>query len=155
MVGFIKPFNNDPSVGHLSTPVTSSKPTKVYLGNLPLYREGLSPVFRGLEIGITHGYFLIGPFYKLGPLRNSEISLLGGFLSSLGLITLLTICLNLYGRATFQVEGTFKKKDLINVEGWNDLLNVEGWNDFTAGFFIGSVGGAGFAYMILITKLGL
>ena len=76
MSEFIKPYNNDPFVGNLSTPVTTSTATKLYLGNLPIYRKGLSPLLRGLEIGMAHGYFLIGPFYILGPLRNSENCLL-------------------------------------------------------------------------------
>ena len=63
MSEFIKPYNNDPFVGNLSTPVTTSTATKLYLGNLPIYRKGLSPLLRGLEIGMAHGYFLIGPFY--------------------------------------------------------------------------------------------
>ena len=76
MSEFIKAYNNDPFVGNLSTPVTTSTATKLYLGNLPIYRKGLSPLLRGLEIGMAHGYFLIGPFYILGPLRNSENALL-------------------------------------------------------------------------------
>nr|QBS14301.1 photosystem I subunit XI [Gonyostomum semen] len=93
MANFIKPYNNDSSVGHLSTPITSSAATKAFLGSLPAYRPGLSPLLRGLEIGMTHGYFLIGPFDKLGPLRNSSIALLAGFLSAIGLIIILSICL--------------------------------------------------------------
>ena len=81
MSEFIKPYNNDPFVGNLSTPVTTSTATKLYLGNLPIYRKGLSPLLRGLEIGMAHGYFLIGPFFILGPLRNSENALLVGFLA--------------------------------------------------------------------------
>ena len=91
MSEFIKPYNNDPFVGNLSTPVTTSTATKLYLGNLPIYRKGLSPLLRGLEIGMAHGYFIIGPFYILGPLRNSENALLVGFLSALGLILILTL----------------------------------------------------------------
>ena len=82
MSEFIKAYNNDPFVGNLSTPVTTSTATKLYLGNLPIYRKGLSPLLRGLEIGMAHGYFLIGPFYILGPLRNSENALLVGILCS-------------------------------------------------------------------------
>jgi photosystem I subunit 11 len=78
MSEFVKPYNNDPFVGNLSTPVTTSTATKLYLGNLPIYRKGLTPLLRGLEIGMAHGYFLIGPFYILGPLRNSENALLVG-----------------------------------------------------------------------------
>nr|YP_011006585.1 Photosystem I reaction centre subunit XI [Halosiphon tomentosus]WAM63730.1 Photosystem I reaction centre subunit XI [Halosiphon tomentosus] len=140
MTSFIKPYNNDPSVGHLSTPITSSAATKAYLGSLPAYRKGLSPLLRGLEIGMAHGYLLLGPFAKLGPLRGSEISLLIGFLSSVGLITLLTVCLAMYGKVTFQESAIVKK---------NDLLNAKSWKQFTSGFFIGSFGGISFAYLIL------
>ena len=93
MSQFIKPYNDDPFVGNLATPVSTSSFTRSLLGNLPAYRPGISPLFRGLEIGMTHGYFLLGPFEKLGPLRNSSIALLSGFLSTVGLIITLNICL--------------------------------------------------------------
>nr|YP_010922921.1 photosystem I subunit XI [Colpomenia sinuosa]WJZ45237.1 photosystem I subunit XI [Colpomenia sinuosa] len=143
MTSFIKPYNNDPSVGHLSTPVTSSAATKAYLGSLPAYRKGLSPLLRGLEIGMAHGYLLLGPFEKLGPLRESEIALLIGFLSSVGLVTLLTVCLAMYGKVTFQESDN----DIVNP---NDLLNGKNWTQFTSGFFVGSFGGVSFAYLILL-----
>jgi photosystem I subunit 11 len=61
MSEFVKPYNNDPFVGNLSTPVTTSTATKLYLGNLPIYRKGLSANMPGLEVGMAQGYFLIGP----------------------------------------------------------------------------------------------
>jgi len=97
MSQFIKPYNDDPFVGNLATPVSTSSFTRSLLGNLPAYRPGLSPLFRGLEIGMTHGYFLVGPFYKLGPLRNSDVALLSGFFSSLGLVIIMSACLAIYG----------------------------------------------------------
>lgn len=141
MTSFIKPYNDDPSVGHLSTPITSSSATKAYLASLPAYRKGLSPLLRGLEIGMAHGYLLLGPFEKLGPLRGSELSLLIGFLSSIGLVTLLTVCLAMYGKVTF--ENT-------NLANTNELLTSKNWNQFTSGFFVGSFGGVSFAYLILL-----
>lgn len=33
----------------------------LFLQNLPIYRRDISPGFRGLEIGLAHGYFLMGP----------------------------------------------------------------------------------------------
>ena len=101
MANFIKPYNDDPFVGHLATPITSSSITRAILKNLPVYRFGLTPLLRGLEIGLAHGYFLIGPFFKLGPLRNSEAALLAGFLSTIGLIFILTLGLTIYGIAAF------------------------------------------------------
>lgn len=145
MANFIKPYNNDPFVGHLSTPITTSAATKVFLGNLPVYRTELSPLFRGLEVGMAHGYLLVGPFDKLGPLRNSEIALLSGFLSAVGLIIILALCLTIYGKVSFQ-NLTETTVNLTN----KDLFTQEGWSQFTSGFLIGAFGGASFAYLILL-----
>nr|YP_009395768.1 photosystem I reaction center subunit XI [Herposiphonia versicolor]ARW64748.1 photosystem I reaction center subunit XI [Herposiphonia versicolor] len=140
MANFIQPYNNDPFVGNLSTPISTSSFTRSLLSNLPAYRRGLSPLLRGLEIGMAHGYFIIGPFDKLGPLRNTDIALLSGFLSAIGLIVILTACLSMYGAVSFS----------SNQEETKDLLqSSSGWSQFTAGFFVGSVGGAGFAYLLL------
>ena len=138
MSDFIQPYNNDPFVGNLSTPVSTSSLTKGLLSNLPAYRRGLSPLLRGLEIGMAHGYFLVGPFDKLGPLRNTDVALLSGFLSAVGLIIILTTCLSMYGNVSFNKEDS---KDM--------LQTTEGWGQFTAGFLVGAVGGAGFAYLLL------
>jgi photosystem I subunit 11 len=35
MANFIKPYNDDPFVGHLATPITSSAVTRAILQNLP------------------------------------------------------------------------------------------------------------------------
>nr|ARO91102.1 photosystem I reaction centre subunit XI [Flintiella sanguinaria] len=138
MTDFIKPYNEDPFVGNLSTPINTSSFTKGLLSNLPAYRRGLSPLLRGLEIGMAHGYFLIGPFYKLGPLRNTNVALLSGFLSTVGLILILTTCLSMYGTVSFDKQ-----------ENKDSLQTSEGWGQFTAGFLVGAVGGAGFAYLLL------
>jgi photosystem I subunit 11 len=145
MANFIKPYNNDPFVGHLSTPITTSAATKAFLGNLPVYRTELSPLFRGLEVGMAHGYLLVGPFDKLGPLRNSEIALLSGFLSAVGLIIILALCLTIYGKVSFQN----LTKITVNLTN-KDLFTQEGWSQFTSGFVIGAFGGASFAYLILL-----
>nr|AYR06502.1 photosystem I subunit XI [Rhodogorgon sp.] len=138
MSDFIQPYNDDPFVGNLSTPVSTSSFTKSLISNLPVYRRGLSPLLRGLEIGMAHGYFLVGPFDKLGPLRNTDAALLSGFLSAVGLIIILTTCLSMYGNVSFSKDDS---KDI--------LQTPEGWEQFTAGFLVGSIGGAGFAYLLL------
>ena len=139
MSEFIKPYNNDPFVGNLSTPVTTSTTTKVYLGNLPIYRKGLSPLIRGLEIGMAHGYFIIGPFYVLGSLRNSHNARLVGFLSTLGLILILTLSLIIYGLTKFQDDGK-----LVGLE------SSSGWRQFTSGFTVGAFGGDVIGYILLL-----
>ena len=137
---FVGPYGDDPTVGHLSTPITTSTVTRTLLGNLPAYRVGLSSLLRGLEVGMAHGYFLIGPFYKLGPLRNSDIALLAGYLSAVGLIIILGLGLALYGTTTYQDD------DLAS----GDILQTKtGWRKFTGGFFIGALGGSGVAYLLL------
>nr|QCI06404.1 photosystem I reaction center subunit XI [Dictyurus purpurascens] len=140
MTDFIQPYNNDAFVGNLSTPISTSSFTKSLLSNLPAYRKGLSPLLRGLEIGMAHGYFLIGPFDKLGPLRNTDVALLSGFLSAVGLIVILTVCLSMYGNVSFN-SNKIEAKDILQTS--------EGWGQFTAGFLVGSIGGAGFAYLLL------
>ncbi len=142
MANFIKPYNDDPFVGHLSTPITSSAVTRTILGNLPAYRSGLSPLLRGLEIGLAHGYFLIGPFTYLGPLRNTDVALLAGFLSTLGLIIIATLGLTVYGYATFQDNTNNPKMD---------LQSRKGWDQFKSGFLVGAFGGSGFAYICLLS----
>jgi hypothetical protein len=46
----------------------------------------------------------MGPFVKLGPLRDSDIALFAGFLSTIGLIIILTLALTIYGVASFGQE---------------------------------------------------
>jgi photosystem I subunit 11 len=139
MANFIKPYNDDPFVGHLATPITSSSLTRALLKNLPAYRFGLTPLLRGLEIGLAHGYFLIGPFAKLGPLRNSDIGLLAGFLSTVGLILILTLGLTIYGAASFGQDKSIG----------NGLQTKKSWDQFKGGFFVGACGSAGFAFICL------
>jgi photosystem I subunit 11 len=139
MANFIKPYNDDPFVGHLATPITSSSLTRALLKNLPAYRFGLTPLLRGLEIGLAHGYFLIGPFAKLGPLRNSDIGLLAGFLSTVGLILILTLGLTIYGAASFGQD----------TSSGNELQTKKSWDQFKGGFFVGACGSAGFAFICL------
>ena len=143
MAYFIKPYNSDPFVGHLATPITSSAVTRAILKNLPAYRFGLTPLLRGLEIGLAHGYFLIGPFVKLGPLRNSDIALIAGFLSTIGLILILTLGLTIYGIATFG-----QGKTISSVSS-PELQTKKAWDQFKGGFFVGACGSVGFAFICL------
>merc|ERR1712232_1359326 len=117
--------------------------TRAILRNLPAYRFGLTPLLRGLEIGLAHGYFLIGPFAKLGPLRNSDIALFAGFLSTIGLILILTLGLTIYGAAVFGQEKSIETNKL------DQLQTKKAWDQFKGGFFVGACGSAGFAFICL------
>ena len=138
MTQFIKPYNDDPFVGNLATPISTSSFTRSFLSNLPAYRVGLSPLLRGLEIGMAHGYFLVGPFYKLGPLRASDVALLSGLFSSIGLIIIMSACLAIYGVVSFE-----------ETENKDVLQSSQGWRQFTSGWLVGSIGGSIFAYILI------
>ena len=85
--------------------------------------------------------FLIGPFVKLGPLRDSNAALFAGFLSTIGLIIILTLGLTIYGIAAFG-QGKSTGSD-------NDLQTKKAWDQFKGGFFVGACGSAGFAFICL------
>jgi photosystem I subunit 11 len=138
MAQFIKPYNDDPFVGNLATPISTSSFTRSFLSNLPAYRSGLSPLLRGLEIGMTHGYFLVGPFYKLGPLRTSDVALISGLFSAIGLIVIMSACLAIYGVVSFE-----------ETDAADTLQTSKGWKQFTSGWLVGSIGGASFAYILI------
>ena len=138
----VSPYQGDPFVWHLSTPITTSNLTKAYLGLLPAYKSGLSPLLRGINIGFVHGYLLLGPFVKLGPLRDSQVANFVGFVSTLSLIIILTTCLLIYGYVTFSES----KKEKVT---FIDFLSSTGWRQFTSGFIVGGFGGSSIAYIIL------
>ncbi|NES93741.1 MAG: photosystem I reaction center protein subunit XI [Desertifilum sp. SIO1I2] len=143
----VKPYNGDPFVGHLSTPISDSDFTRAFIGNLPAYRKGLSPFRRGLEIGLAHGYFLLGPWVVFGPLRDYPgAANLGALISAVALILIATAGMSAYGFVTF--------KEQDNPQGLtpkvSDRLKTdEGWSEFTGGFFLGGTGGAFVAYFLL------
>jgi photosystem II CP43 chlorophyll apoprotein len=142
--GIVQPFQNNPQQGNLATPVNNSDISRTWIKNLPIYREGLSPIARGLEIGMAHGYLLLGPFLKLGPLRNSDVDLLAGCGGASGLVIILSICLFLYGFAIFQ--GRRKPRGVLP----GNLKSYKDWSLFTSGFLIGGIGGVLFASFILL-----
>lgn len=140
----VSPFQGDPFVGHLSTPITTSNITRAYLSLLPAYKAGLSPLLRGINIGFVHGYFLLGPFVKLGPLRDSQVANFIGFVSTISLILILTAGLIIYGYVTFS-----NKKENAGKKVLVDFLTSTGWSQFTSGFIVGGFGGTSVAYVLL------
>ena len=86
---------------------------------------------------------MIGPFVKLGPLRNSDIALIAGFLSTIGLILILTLGLTIYGIATFG-----QGKTISSVSS-PELQTKKAWDQFKGGFFVGACGSVGFAFICL------
>eukprot|EP01026_Neomeris_dumetosa_P083301 TRINITY_DN964_c0_g1_i2.p1 TRINITY_DN964_c0_g1~~TRINITY_DN964_c0_g1_i2.p1 ORF type:complete len:219 (-),score=25.29 TRINITY_DN964_c0_g1_i2:198-782(-) len=146
----IQPVNGDPYIGMLETPVTSAPVVAGFLSGLPAYRTGVSPLLRGVEVGLAHGFLLTGPFIKLGPLRNvAGTAEVAGCLSGAGLVLILTTCLAMYGTAKFQVEGskigvkTLSGRDVAR----DPLQSSEGWSSFTAGWLVGGLSGVAWAYI--------
>ncbi|KDP45210.1 hypothetical protein JCGZ_15075 [Jatropha curcas] len=148
----IQPINGDPFIGSLETPVTSSPLIAWYLSNLPAYRTAVSPLLRGVEVGLAHGLLLVGPFVKAGPLRNTEYAGAAGSLAAGGLVAILSICLTMYGVAQFN-EGEPSTAPSLTLTGRkkvpDQLQTADGWAKFTGGFFFGGISGVIWAYFLL------
>jgi len=116
--------------------VNDSDVTLLFLRNLPIYRRGLSPVFRGLEIGMAHGYFLIGPLVTLNSIEDPQLANATGLVMAILSIAAIAIALNLY-----------RVQESENLFYW--LKSPEDWSLFRGSFLVGGVGGAMVVYFIL------
>lgn len=135
----------DPYNGNLATPINSSPLVKAYINNLPAYRPGLTPIRRGLEVGLAHGYWIVGPFFKFNPMRFTEYGSLIALFASISLILISTLVISLYA-------GSNPPPPTATITTPNPpqaLADSEGWNEYASGFLIGGVGGAILAYAIL------
>ena len=150
----IQPLNGDPFIGMLETPITSTPAVAYFLSNLPAYRVAVSPLLRGTEVGLAHGFFLTGPFIKLGPLRATEYAELAGCLSGAGVVLILSLCLTVYGMASFQLDtdGVTETKTLSGRAIAKDpLQSSEGFSQFAAGWTVGGLSGVIFSYILTQT----
>ena len=138
---------SDPQVGNLETPINSTVPIDWFINNLPIYRSGLSAFRRGLEIGMAHGYFLLGPFTLLGPLRNTDLIYPAGLLATIGLLVIFKGALDLYGSVSFN--GNAMQREQVPEE----LQTLPGWRQFSFAFLLGGIGGAIFAHELLSRTL--
>ncbi|MEM8781051.1 MAG: photosystem I reaction center protein subunit XI [Cyanobacteria bacterium P01_G01_bin.49] len=139
----VKPYNDDPFTGHLSTPISDSGFTRAFINNLPIYRKGLAPLARGLEVGLAHGYFLVGPWVVLGTNRDFPADPhIAALLAAVVVVILGTIGLNAHGLVSL--------KSATECEPGTDAMETsEGWSQFASGFFIGGAGSAFMAYFLL------
>ncbi len=136
---------DSPFDGNLATPINSSPWAKAFINSLPAYRRGLSPLRRGLEVGLVHGYWLVGPFFKFNPFRFTDYGSLVALVSTLSLILISTVAISLYA-------GSNPPEPTATITTPNPpqaFANSEGWNEYATGFFLGGVGGAVVAYLIL------
>lgn len=141
---------DDPQIGNLETPINASGFSRAFINNLPAYRQGLSPLRRGLEVGLAHGYWLLGPFITFNPLRDTEVGSVTGLLATIGTILIATLSISLYAASN----PPFPLATVTVPSPPKALSNSEGWNEYATGFFLGAVGGAVFAYA-LVTNIGL
>jgi len=145
----IKPYQGNPFVANLSTPINDSPLAKAFINNLPAYRKGLTPFMRGLEIGMAHGYFLVGPEVVVGPLRETAHGAnLSGLITAIFITVSACLGISIFALSTFQgnPRGAYNSycKDPLR-----PLRTREEWNQLNGGIFIGSMGGAVFAYLLL------
>merc|ERR1712113_371465 len=133
----------------VETPVTTAPIVVNYLSNLPAYRTGVSPLLRGVEIGLAHGFFIPGPFIKLGPLRAVEgTAEIAGCVSAAGLVVILAAALSIYGAASFQRKEVIGVKTLSGREITRDELQTSsGWEEFTSGWVVGGLSGVAYCYL--------
>lgn len=136
----------DSPTGELATPINASGFSTWFINNLPAYRQGLTPFRRGLEVGMAHGYWLLGPFAELGPLRDELNGDLAGLFSTLGLVLISTLAIALYAATNPP-----QPQPTVTVPKIPDAFtSAKGWDNYAVGFLIGGVGGAIFAYFVLI-----
>ncbi|CAK0794015.1 unnamed protein product, partial [Prorocentrum cordatum] len=122
----------------IQTAVRDSAFSQQFLDNLAFYRQGLKPWQRGLEIGMAHGYFIIGPFVSLGPLRNTPEAATVGMLSGIAVIMIAS-----FGGLLL---GTTLKPTLFDKPGDKPAA---GFQEMMIWHIIGGTGGAAFAHILL------
>lgn len=145
----IQPYQGNPQLGNLATPINSSNLVKTYINNLPAYRPGLSPFLRGLEIGMAHGYFLVGPEVVVGPLRETAHGAnLSGLITAVYITASACLGISIFALATFQGDprGAYNSRSQDRLR---PMRRKEDWFQLCSGILLGSMGGAVFAYVLL------
>jgi len=127
----------------VQTPVTNGGFATQFVDNLAFYREGLKPWQRGLEIGMAHGYFIIGPFVSLGPLRNTPEAATVGLLAGCAVVGIVSVGGLLFG-ATIKPR-LFDREGGAPAAGYQEVIN---WHA------LGGIGGAGFAHALITVFSG-
>ena len=103
----VQPINGDPFIGMLETPVTSSPLVAGFLSNLPAYRTGVSPLLRGVEVGLAHGLIITGN----PPCALSEPS------KSLSTVIFSDMCMHFWRRIVWANDGASQLVGLSSVPG--------------------------------------
>jgi photosystem I subunit XI len=136
----------DPQGSNLATPINNSQLAKAIVNSFSAYRQGLSPMRRGIEVGVAHGYWQLGPFFEFNPLRYSEWGALTALASDIGLVVISAAAIVLYA-------ATNPPPALATLTVPNPpsvFASTKGWDTYATGFLIGGVGGAAIAYLIVV-----
>ncbi|CBN57858.1 MULTISPECIES: chlorophyll a/b binding light-harvesting protein [Kamptonema] len=141
---FVKQSPSDIQVETAMGSMSFSDVSVTLLRNLPIYRKGLSPIVRGLEVSLAHGYFLVGIFVVLIPLQQKSLAPLAGLLAALAVILILSILLSIYENG---------KREKGKVFYWQKT--PEDWSLFRGGFVLGGSSGAFLAYLLLENFAGI
>ncbi|PSB24336.1 photosystem I reaction center protein subunit XI [Stenomitos frigidus ULC18] len=136
----------DPQEGNLATPINSSQLTRWFINQLPAYRPGVSSFQRGLQVGLSHGFWLVGPFVALGPLRDTSLALLAGLLAAIGVVVIATLALLAYALSAPPPPIA----TLTTPHPPTDLSTPHGWQELARGFLFGGTAGAVFAAVLLL-----
>jgi photosystem I subunit XI len=135
----------DPQSSNLLTPINNSKLAKAIVNNFSAYRQGLSPMRRGIEVGLAHGYWQLGPFFKFNPLRYTESGALAALSSDIGLVIISAGAIVIY--AATNPPPPLATSLVPNPP--EAFASTKGWNTYATGFLIGGIGGAVIAYFIV------
>jgi photosystem I subunit 11 len=146
----VKPYKGNPWLGNLSTPINDSPIVRAYIQNLPAYRPGLTPFMRGLEIGMAHGYFLVGPEVVVGPLRETAHGAnLSGLITAVYITASACLGISIFALTTFQGDPRRGSYHPNSKDDLRPMRKKEDWFQLCGGIFLGSMGGAIFAYLLL------
>jgi len=141
----VHPAKNDPQIGNLETPINASGLSKWLINIQPGYRKGLTPFRRGFDVGITQGLWLVIPFIKLGPLRDTDVANLAGLLSAIGLTIIATSAIWLYAASNpRKPEAT-----ITTPHPPAELNKPAGWFEYGNGFLLGGLSGVTITYFVL------
>ncbi|NJK53429.1 MAG: photosystem I reaction center protein subunit XI [Leptolyngbyaceae cyanobacterium SU_3_3] len=145
----IQPYKGDPWLANLSTPINDSPIVNAFIRNLPAYRPGLTPFMRGLEIGMAHGYFLVGARGRRGAAARNSPRRKPERLNYCHLHHSFCVSGHLhFASATFQGDprGTYNSHSQDDLR---PLRKKEDWFQLGGGILLGATGGALFAYALL------
>lgn len=157
---YVQPINGDPYIGMKETPVTSDEMVVWWLSNLPAYRSAVSPIMRGAEIGLAHGYWIPGPFIKLGPMRNLDFPQpeIVGCIAGVAMVCGAGLWACWYGwqkwkDVDFVLPPGVGTKTLSGrpIEPDPAFCTDEGFRKLTAGMIVGGLAGVAWCYLMCVT----